>query len=114
LLVDYLISRGADADEVDGDKISGVSWSAISGRLNVLNTLLARGARVNTVDNFGMTPLLYAASINYGGSEILSKLISAGADLKAKNKEGLTALDLARNYRHESMVNLLTEKTASR
>ncbi|HKG20507.1 MAG TPA: hypothetical protein VKC34_01295 [Blastocatellia bacterium] len=40
------------------------------------------------------------------------KLVAA--DLKAKNKQGLTALDLAKNYNHSIAAGLLTSKIASR
>lgn len=113
-LVEYLISKGADPNELDDDKISAVSWAVIGGRGNVLNVLLSRGANVNPVDKFGMTPLLYAASINLGDTAVMERLIAAGADLKAKNKDGLTALDLAKNYHHGAMVNLLSGKMATR
>jgi ankyrin repeat protein len=61
-----------------------------------------------------MTPLLYAASIDFGDTEMIEKLIAAGADLKAKNKQGLTAVDLARSYNHSTMASLLTSKAAAR
>ncbi|HEY3134419.1 MAG TPA: ankyrin repeat domain-containing protein, partial [Blastocatellia bacterium] len=61
-LIDYLISKGADPNEVDNDQISMLSWATIANQGRVVQALLARGAKVNHVDKFGMTPLLYAAS----------------------------------------------------
>jgi ankyrin repeat protein len=113
-MVEYLISKGADLNEVDDDKISILSWAAISNRVNIVQSLLARGAKLNPVDRFGMTPLLYAASINHGDTTVMEKLIAAGADTNAKTKEGLTAFDLAKTYHHEAMVKLLAAKTAAR
>ena len=113
-LVEYLIGRGADPNELDNDKISILGSATIGNHAATVQVLLARGAKVNHVDNFGMTPLLYAASINFGETTVLEKLIAAGADLKAKNKNGLTAFDLAKSYRHEAMANLLALKTAAR
>jgi ankyrin repeat protein len=110
----YLISKGANLNEVDADGISILAWATISNRVDTVQALLARGAQVNTVDNYGMTPLLYAASINFGDTEVLEKLIVAGADLKAKNKQGLTAVDLAKTYHHTTMASLLTSKAAAR
>jgi ankyrin repeat protein len=69
---------------------------------------------VNHVDKFGMTPLLYAASIDFGDTAMMEKLIAAGADLMAKNKQGLTALDLARNYNHARMAAPLAGKAPRR
>jgi ankyrin repeat protein len=88
--------------------------ATIGNHAATVQVLLARGAKVNYVDKLGMTPLLYAASINFGDTAVLERLIAAGADLKAKNKQGLTALDLARGYHHDIIVNLLAQKTASR
>ena len=61
-----------------------------------------------------MTPLLYAASIDLGDTEVLETLIAAGADLKVKNKQGQTAADLARGYKHVAMTSLLASKAAAR
>ena len=110
-LVEYLIGKGANPNEVDDDKISVLSWASIANNAGMVQSLLAKGAQVNHVDNFGMTPLLYAASIDFGDTSVLETLIGAGADVSAKNKEGLTALDLAKSYRHQAMANLLAGKT---
>jgi ankyrin repeat protein len=113
-IVEYLISKGANPNEMDDDKLSILAWATISNRPDTVQALIARGAQVNTVDNYGMTPLLYAASIDFGDTEIMEKLIVAGADLKAKNKQGMTAVDLARSYKHSTMASLLTSKATAR
>jgi ankyrin repeat protein len=113
-LVEYLIGRGADPNELDSDGMSILGSATIGNRADTVKVLLARGAKVNHVDNLGMTPLLYAASINFGDTVVLERLIAAGADLNARTKAGLTALDLAKSYHHENMAALLSQKTASR
>ena len=113
-MVEYLITRGTDPNEVDDEKISPLSWATIANNVRMVQSLLARGAQVNHVDNFGMTPLLYAASIDFGDTAVLEKLIAGGADVSAKNKDGLTALDLAKKYRHQASANLLAAKMATR
>src|SRR5262249_46329308 len=94
--------------------ISVLGWATLGNHTNTAQSLLARGAQVNHVDKFGMTPLLYAASIDFGDTAMVEKLIAAGADLKAKNKDGMTALDLARNYNHTAIVTLLAGKAPLR
>lgn len=113
-MVEFLIGKGANPNEVDDDKISVLGWATIANSAGMVQSLLARGAQVNHVDKYGMTPLLYAASIDFGDTAVLEKLIAAGADVSGKNKEGLTALGLAKNYRHQAMANLLAAKTATR
>ncbi len=113
-MVEYLISRGANPNDTDDDGITALGISAINNHAGVAQVLLAHGAKVDHLDKLGMTPLLYAASIDFGDTAVIEKLIAGGADLKAKNKQGLTALDLARNYNHLTMTNLLAAKTAAR
>jgi len=111
-VAELLLTKGGDPNELDNDKISVLSWAAISNQPKIAQLLLSKGAKVNYVDNNGMTPLLYAASIDFGDTEIVERLIAAGADVSAKNKEGLTALDLAKKYHHQRIAELLTKKTA--
>ena len=110
-MVEYLINKGASPNEMDDDKISVLGWATIANNVGAVQLLLARGAQVNHVDNFGMTPLLYGASVDFGDTAVMEKLIAAGGDVSAKNKEGLRALDLAKNYRHQALTNLLAGKT---
>ena len=111
-LVEYLIGKGGNPNEVDDDGISLLSWATLANNTRMVEVLLARGAKVNLTDKHGMTALSYAASIDYGDSRVMEKLLAAGADVTAKNKQGLTALELAKNYRHQALANLLTGKTA--
>ena len=113
-MVDYLISKGASPNDEDADGVTALEWAAIGNHAETVQVLLARGAQVNRIDKFGMTPLLYAASVDFGDTAVIEKLIESGADLKAKNKQGQTALELANNYRHQALANLLSGKTARR
>ena len=57
--------------------------------------LLDRGIDVNEGGFFNIPPLLRAAL--YGKSEALQTLIECGADKNIKDKQGRTALELAKN-----------------
>ncbi len=113
-MVEYLISKGANPNDADDDGVTALEWAAIGNQAGVARALIARGAAVNHADKFGMTPLLYAASVDFGDTAVIEKLIAGGADLKAKNKQGQTALDLANNYRYQALANLLAGKSARR
>ena len=112
--VSALLDAGAKVDEVDGDGITSLSWACISNRLDTAHLLISRGADVNHVDNKGMTPLLYAASIDFGDSKMIDLLLNSGARADARNKDGLTALDLARKYKHTHLLASLEGLRASR
>jgi ankyrin repeat protein len=113
-MVEFLIGRGANPNDVDADGLTALDWATLTNHAGVVQALLKGGAQVNHVDNFGMTPLLYAASVDFGDTAVLEKLMASGADLKAKNKRGQTALDLARTFNYAKAASLLSNKIASR
>jgi len=67
-----------------------------SGRVADVQAAIARGEDVNRRDDDGNTPLILAAK--HGDLEITMTLVSKGADLKAKNKDGDDALLALTNY----------------
>jgi ankyrin repeat protein len=102
--VTALLDAGAKVDETDLDGITSLSWATIANRVDMAKLLIQRGADVNHVDKKGMTPLLYSASIDFGDSAIIELLIQSGAHIDARNREGLTALDLARKSNHTHLI----------
>jgi len=70
----------------------------VAHHADVARALLAGGADVNAVDRFGYTPLLYAATIDFGDADTVTALLGAGADANVKNKEGKTAWAKAGEY----------------
>lgn len=53
----------------------------------------------------GDTALIAAAS--WGQTEVVKRLLDAGADKSVRNEKGKTALDIAREKRHTQIVALL-------
>lgn len=99
-----LLDNGVPVDLTDDDGVTLLGWAVIANRIDIARLLVARGAKVNRVDKKGITPLLYAASIDFGDSQMVDLLLGAGADPNARTKEGLTALDLARRYKHADLI----------
>jgi len=54
------------------------------------------GAQVNDSDTLGQTPLMHGAECNEN-PDVITTLLKAGADAKAKSIEGKTAFDYAQN-----------------
>ena len=99
-----LLKAGLRVDLADEGGVTLLDQAVINGRPEIARLLISRGANVNAVDKLGMTPLLYAASIDFGDSSMIDLLIKSGANTKARSKENLTALDLARKYGEMDLV----------
>ena len=59
------------------------------------------------MDRNGYTPLMYAATIDFGDTGVIEALLAAGADRTARDLDGRTALDQARRCRHTRAADLL-------
>ena len=66
----------------------------------LIPALAAARVPINAMDDNGFTPLMYAATIDFGDAEVLKALVKAGADKSVRNSEGRTALAQARHYKH--------------
>ena len=77
--------------------------AAKAGFLKVINLLIGKGATVDATDNDGETPLFEAIRSTIKDSNkqrtALEALIVAGANMKVKNRQGLTPLQVADRMR---------------
>ncbi len=102
-VAETLVTLGAPVDRTDA-RITPLVKAVLGDQVEMARFLISKGANVNHVDGNGMTPLLYAASIDFGTPRMIDLLLTLGADLNAKTKDGKTALDLARQYRHTHLI----------
>ncbi|MEM7283625.1 MAG: ankyrin repeat domain-containing protein [Pseudomonadota bacterium] len=78
-------------DQVDREGNGILHQAALRGNEDVVSALLRMGvAQVDSTNHQGNTPLMVAA--NHGHLKVVSRLVSAGADLDHKNAAGNTAL----------------------
>lgn len=77
----------------------------LTGSVQSVRHHISIGRDVNTRDNLGMTPLMYAAK--KGFEDICSLLIEAGADLYLKNNDGKDALFFAQAGGRSTVEELL-------
>jgi ankyrin repeat protein len=99
-----LFELGTPLEFADGNGITMLGRAALNNEVVMAKALIDRGANVNVVDKQGMTPLLWAASMDFGDPAMIELLLKSGAKADARNKDGLTALELARKYGHVEVI----------
>jgi ankyrin repeat protein len=99
-IVRTLVTAGANAKMTESTGINLLHWATIANRPEVIPVLAEAGVPINAMDEFHYTPLMYAATIDFGDARVLKALLKAGADPRIRNGEGRTAIEQARYYRH--------------
>jgi uncharacterized protein len=99
-IAERLLMAGVDVNARYGNGLTALMWAA--GHANdvpdtdgvkTTELLLARGARLDEVDDRGRSALMMAAELGHG--EIIKLLLARRATADLKDKEGKTAADLA-------------------
>ena len=79
--------------EVNKDGWGPLHYASSTGKLDVVKFLAANGAKVNALSPNETTPLMMSVS---SGNELLIKfLLDNGADLRMRNHQGYSAIDIA-------------------
>ncbi|HZG21436.1 MAG TPA: ankyrin repeat domain-containing protein [Herbaspirillum sp.] len=105
-VVKLLLSREV---EVNRPGWTALHYAAINGSSEIVKLLLDASAYVDAESSDDkMTPVMLAAM--RGRVAAVEVLRDNGADLTLKNKDGLTAMDLARRYGQEGVIDVLNEK----
>lgn len=99
--LEKLLEGGAGANLANALKMTPLHVAAADARK--VGALLKAKADPNAVSQQGRTPLLVAASVA-GALESVQLLAAAGADLKAVDRNGVTALSMAAGANDEAMV----------
>jgi hypothetical protein len=83
----------------------------IKGQAKNVKKLIAQGADVNSRNEYGMTPLHYAATLST--DEVAKLLIEAGAEVDAKDNKGYTPLWHAEIGNRTEVIELLQQHGAT-
>ena len=94
----------------DEGGVTALMMASEDGDLDVVRTLLAKGADVNSKDEDGVTALIMA--FEGGHLDIARTLLAKGADVNSKDKRGVTALMMASGGGHLDVVRTLLAKGA--
>jgi ankyrin repeat protein len=109
-IVRVLIQAGAKTDLVERTGVNLLHWATITNRADVVAELVRSGVDINAIDDAGFTPLMYAATIDFGDTATLSALLTAGADRTIKNESGRTPLQQARRLGHIRLARVLAQQ----
>jgi ankyrin repeat protein len=108
-----LVGAGVDVNSFNDAGIPALTSAVLANRVEVAKALIELGADVNRVDELSLTPLMHAAKVDFGDTGIVQLLLSSGATTTPTSKDHQTALDLARQYGHRAIVQLLEHATSA-
>ena len=106
-VVRALIGAGAKVDLTERTGVNLMHWATITNRAQVIPLLARAGVDINAIDEHGYTPLMYAATIDFGDTATAEALVVAGADKKIRNEDGRTPLAQARHFKHTRLAQVL-------
>jgi ankyrin repeat protein len=109
-VVQALVRAEADPTITESTGINMLHWATITNRPALIPVLAKMGVPVNDLDHNGFSPLMYAATLDFGETRALRALLKAGADPKLANHDGRNAIQQAEFLKHEEMVSILKGK----
>jgi len=114
LMVQTLIDRGADVNAGDDAGLTPLMVAANyegEAYLKMVQRMIKAGAKVNAQDELGVTALMKGA-MNHFKTDTVRLLLSSGAEIDSKTKEGYTALMLACKMARTEIVKFLIHSGA--
>jgi len=102
-----LLDAGASAQISERSGVTLLHWAVITNRPAAIPLLVAAGAAIDAKDDFGFTPLMYAAMIDVGNTRLVSALLQAGANRQLRNAEGRTPRQQALHLGHRALAEAL-------
>jgi ankyrin repeat protein len=113
--VEYLLSRGADADIQDEKGWTPLHLAAMDAREDIAKMLINEGAEVNARGtSYGFTPLDLSVTPSDQSLPLIELLLDAGADVNAEGPfGGWTPLHKAANLRNLRAAQLLLNRGAN-
>lgn len=109
-MVQLLATRGADVDLIGPDRLTPLFLAVATRDSSISNRLIDRGKVFDLKDDRQFTMLHYAAALGY--LDQVKKILSHGVDINAQAIDGSTALDYARRWRHDDVVDYLKRNGA--
>lgn len=109
-VVEYLISKKAQANTADVNGITPLHDAAKAGNVEIVKLLLAEGVPVNSRDNQKRTPLHEACTSN--SALVVTALLAAKAEIDAVDEAGFTPLHDAAQVGATEVIKILVKNGA--
>lgn len=93
LVISLIQQRNARIDHIGWTPLH---YACSKGQLEVAQYLIANGAIVDSLSTGNTTPLMMA--VQSGNEPLIKLLLDKGADIRLKNSQGITAMDIAVIY----------------
>lgn len=109
-ILTMILQNGADLGSVNRFGGTAIIPAAEKGHPETVSLLIAAGVDVNHVNDLGWTALMEAVVLSDGGplhQDIVKRLLEGGADRSIPDKDGVTALEHAKQRGFTEMVALL-------
>jgi ankyrin repeat protein len=104
------IASKADLNATQADGATALHWAAYHDKAEVVEKLLAAGAKADVANRYGITPLLIACQNGHEG--IVRAFLAAGANANANQLGGEEAIMIASRTGNAGVVKALLEKGA--
>lgn len=105
-LKQHLADDAEQANALDTNGISALSWASMADQAEAVEFLLANGASINTKNRDGSTALHGAAFL--GRLEVVQLLVEHAPEMNVKNGMGQTALDGVNDEWNDTLKNITT------
>jgi len=109
--IEVLLENGLELIQIDDDGLSAIDIAIKFKREDVIDFCVQHGISVNETHRpSGITPIVLAACFN--NTRIVEQLINYGAEVNAKDNNGMSAKDYAKKLGQKKMVTFLHERGA--
>lgn len=110
--VEKTLKKGVPIESTNDKGETPLCLAVINGHVSTISTLLSHNAQIEARTKNGLTPLLCAReNVSTSRTNVMRVLLSAGANLDAKDEKGNTALHQAVSHSRPDWVKLLLSST---
>jgi ankyrin repeat protein len=110
-MIELLLENGVALMETDSDGISALDMAIKFRRKDVIQFCIDHGFDLNTTKRkSGITPVMLAAC--FSDMEMMEMLLSAGGEMNAVDRAGMSPKDYAKKLGQKKMIEFLNEKGA--